>query len=68
MREFLPEERVTNPLRSSTVEATVMGPFTLKRKQPDTTPPSTFSIPVAPHRECFLYLSKFASRVERACA
>ena len=39
---FLPKERVTNPLRSSTVEATDMGPFILKRKQPDTTPPIHF--------------------------
>ena len=35
---FLLEERVTNPLRSSTVEATDMGPFILKRKQSETTP------------------------------
>ena len=35
---FLPEERLTNPLRSSTVEATDMGPFILKRKHLDTTP------------------------------
>ena len=28
-------------------------------------PPCTFTIPVAPRKECLLYLSKFASRVER---
>ena len=46
---------MTNPVRSSPVEATDMGPFILKRKQPDT---STFSIPVAPSRECFFIFVK----------